>query len=309
LKIYRNIEDFPKIEFPVVTIGTFDGVHVGHQQIIKRMIEVAKKNNGETVLVTFSPHPRLVIHADSQNLKFINTQDRKYQLMEQFGIDHLVEIPFTKEFSKTSSNDFIENIIVKGLGTRKLIIGYDHHFGKNRMGDYNKLFDLGLKYGFKVEKVNAQSVNNINVSSTKIRKALEEGKIKVANQLLGYEYSITGKVVEGNKIGRKIGFPTANIDLLDQYKLITANGVYACRAKWNGKFFNGMSNIGVRPTVNHGELTIEINIFDFKENLYGQEITIFFVDRIRDEIKFANIEKLRLQLIKDRKTTLRMIHA
>jgi riboflavin kinase / FMN adenylyltransferase len=140
-------------------------------------------------------------------------------------------------------------------------------------------------------------------------KALEEGKIKVANQLLGYEYSITGKVVEGNKIGRKIGFPTANIDLLDQYKLITANGVYACRAKWNGKFFNGMSNIGVRPTVNHGELTIEINIFDFKENLYGQEITIFFVDRIRDEIKFANIEKLRLQLIKDRKTTLRMIHA
>jgi riboflavin kinase / FMN adenylyltransferase len=167
LKIYRNIEDFPKIEFPVVTIGTFDGVHVGHQQIIKRMIEVAKKNNGETVLVTFSPHPRLVIHADSQNLKFINTQDRKYQLMEQFGIDHLVEIPFTKEFSKTSSNDFIENIIVKGLGTRKLIIGYDHHFGKNRMGDYNKLFDLGLKYGFKVEKVNAQSVNNINVSSTK----------------------------------------------------------------------------------------------------------------------------------------------
>jgi riboflavin kinase / FMN adenylyltransferase len=309
LKIYRNIEDFPKIEFPVVTIGTFDGVHVGHQQIIKRMIEVAKKNNGETVLVTFSPHPRLVIHADSQNLKVINTQDRKYQLMEQFGIDHLVEIPFTKEFSKTSSNDFIENIIVKGLGTRKLIIGYDHHFGKNRMGDYNKLFDLGLKYGFKVEKVNAQSVNNINVSSTKIRKALEEGKIKVANQLLGYEYSITGKVVEGNKIGRKIGFPTANIDLLDQYKLITANGVYACRAKWNGKFFNGMSNIGVRPTVNHGELTIEINIFDFKENLYGQEITIFFVDRIRDEIKFANIEKLRLQLIKDRKTTLRMIHA
>lgn len=307
MKIYHSIDEFGKVENPVVTVGTFDGVHVGHQKIIEKMNMEARKINGETVLITFNPHPRLVIHADSKNLKFINTQQRKYDLLKRFGVEHLIIIPFTKDFSRTTAYDFIKNIIVDKIHTKKLIIGYDHHFGKNRLGDYNELYDLGVKFGFSVEKVNAQSVNNINVSSTKIRKALEEGKIKNANRLLGYEYSITGKVVTGEKIGRKIGFPTANIDLEDEYKLITAVGVYACRIEWKGEKYLGMGNIGYRPTVDHGDLTIEVHIFDFKEEIYGDTITIFFVDRIRDEEKFENLEKLRLQLIKDRETVKKIL--
>ncbi len=308
MKIYTNIDDFVRPDYPVVTIGTFDGVHVGHRKIIDRMIKRASENNGETVLITFNPHPRLVIHPDSKNLKFINTREKKYELLEKAGIDHLIEIQFTREFSKTTSFEFIKKYIVDGIGAKKLIIGYDHHFGRNRLGDFKELYDLGSTYGFDVEKVNAQSVNNINVSSTKIRKALEEGKIKKANQLLGYEYSITGKVVQGNKVGRKIGFPTANIDLEDQYKLITANGVYACRVCWNDNIYQGMGNIGIRPTVNHSNLTIEVNIFGFREEIYGDNITIYFVDRIRDEIKFANLELLRQQLIKDRETVMGLLN-
>lgn len=300
MKIYHGIEEFGEVKNPVVTIGTYDGVHVGHQKIIDRVKELASQIDGETVLITFYPHPRLVIHPDSKNLKFINTQEKKLERIEKEGIQHLIVIPFTRGFSRTSSSDFIKNIVVDKIHTKKLIIGYDHQFGKNRLGDFNILYDLGKKYGFDVERIQAQSVNNINVSSTKIRKALEEGKIKTANQLLGYEYSITGKVIEGQKIGRKIGFPTANIRLEDEYKLITAIGVYACRIQWNDMHYEGMGNIGVRPTVNHSDLTIEVHIFNFNENIYGKTITISFVDRIRDEIKFENLEKLRLQLIKDR---------
>ena len=300
MKIFNNIKDFIKINNPVVTVGTFDGVHTGHQKILNRMKEAAKTINGETVLVTFYPHPRLVLHSDSKNLKFINTQEKKVKLLEKFGLDNLIIIPFTLEFAKTSSADFVKNILVDVIQTRKLIVGYDHHFGKNRLGDFSILYDLGRKYGFDVERVQAQNVNNINVSSTKIRNALKEGKIKTANQLLGYDYSITGKVVEGNKIGRKIGFPTANIDLENEYKLIAANGVYACRIEWKGKIYKGMGNIGVRPTVNNSDLTIEVHIFDFNEKIYNETICISFTDRIRDEIKFDNLEKLRQQLVKDR---------
>jgi len=300
VKIYHNIEDFVEVKNPVVTVGTFDGVHIGHQKIINRMKEVAREKGGETVLVTFYPHPRLVIHADSKNLKFINTQDKKIGLIERFGIENLLIIPFTRDFAKTSSNDFVKSVLVNSIHTRVLIIGYDHHFGKNRLGDFSILYDLGREYGFDVERVQAQNVNNINVSSTKIRKALEEGKIRVANQLLGYNYSITGKVVPGQRIGRKIGFPTANIELENEYKLIAADGVYACMVEWNGTLYKGMGNIGIRPTVNLSERTIEVNIFDFNEDLYNQTICIYFIDRLRDEIKFENLEKLRQQLIRDR---------
>ncbi len=300
MKIYDGIEEFVPVNYPVVTVGTFDGVHVGHQKIIKRMLEIAAENNGETVLVTFHPHPRLVLHADSKNLKFINTQKKKYELLEKAGLQHLIVIHFTREFAKTNSEEFIKKIIIDRIHTRKLIIGYDHHFGKNRLGDFNIIYDLGKKYDFGVEKVPAQNVNNINVSSTKIRRALNEGKVEKANQLLGYEYSITGTVVPGEKIGRKIGFPTANIAFEDEYKLITAMGVYACRVEWNNKIYKGMGNIGVRPTLDHGDLTIEVHIFDFDEEIYEENITIYFVGRIRDEKKFDSIEKLREQLIKDK---------
>jgi len=300
VKIYQGLEEFDKVKNPVITVGTFDGVHVGHSTIFRTMKELSEACQGETVVVTFHPHPRLVIHPDSKNLKFINTQERKYELIAQNGIDHLVIIPFTKEFATTKANTFVKDILVDRMDVCKLVVGYDHHFGKNREGSFEELMNLAGKYSFAVEQIPAQDINNIAVSSTKIRKALNEGNIRYANDLLGYEYSITGVVVGGNKIGRKIGFPTANIDLQDEYKLITAIGVYACRILYNGKIYLGMGNIGFRPTINNSDLTIEVHIFDFDEEIYDETITIFFVDRIRDEVKFKDLDALKQQLVKDR---------
>jgi riboflavin kinase/FMN adenylyltransferase len=300
VKIYDGLEGFGKVKNPVVTVGTFDGVHIGHSKIFQTMRKFAGECEGETIVVTFHPHPRLVLHADSKDLKFINTQERKYDLISKNGIDHLVVIPFTKEFAATAADTFVEDILVKKMGVCKLVVGYDHQFGKNREGSFEELLRLSDKHGFGVEQIPAQDIDNIAVSSTKIRKALNEGNIAYANNLLGYEYSITGVVVGGNKIGRKIGFPTANIDLQDEYKLITAIGVYACRILYNGRMYLGMGNIGYRPTINNSDLTIEVHIFDFDEEIYNQTITIFFVDRIRDEVKFKNLDALKEQLTKDR---------
>ena len=283
----------------IVTIGTFDGVHLGHQAILNKMKADAREVNGETVVITFYPHPRLVLNIDSSNLKFISTQKRKIERLEAIGIDNLIIIEFTKAFSRTSSEAFIRDFIVKHVKPYKLVVGYDHHFGKNRIGDFKLLFDLRQKFQFKVERIAAQDVENIAVSSTKIRKALEMGDVAKANQLLGYNYSICGKVVRGNQIGRKIGFPTANIETPNQYKLITAGGVYACQVEYGGNIYDGMGNIGYRPTVSDSELTVEVNIFDFDKEIYGEEITISFIDRIRDEHKFENLEALRQQLEKD----------
>lgn len=307
MKIYDGIEGFGKVKNPVVTVGTFDGVHIGHSKIFQTMRKLAGECEGETVVVTFHPHPRLVLHADSKDLKFINTQERKYDLISKNGIDHLVVIPFTKEFAATAADTFVEDILVKKMGVCKLVVGYDHHFGKNREGSFEELLRLSEKHGFGVEQIPAQDIDNIAVSSTKIRKALNEGNIAYANNLLGYEYSITGVVVGGNKIGRKIGFPTANIDLQDEYKLITAIGVYACRILYNGRMYLGMGNIGYRPTINNSDLTIEVHIFDFDEEIYNQTITIFFVDRIRDEVKFKNLDALKEQLTKDRRSAKKIL--
>lgn len=286
----------------MVTVGTFDGLHLGHQKIIRRMTELAKENNGETILVTFDPHPRLVVNSNSHEIKFINTLKRKFDLLSKLGIDHLIIVPFTKKFAQTTSEDFIINYLVKNIGTKKLIVGYDHHFGRNREGNYQKLHQLGKKYRFDVEEITAQYIDDKAVSSTKIRKALMDGNVKLANKMLGYEYSITGVVVEGNKIGRSIGFPTANIEIEDKYKLIAARGVYACKVDVNGKIYHGMGNIGTRPTVGINGLVTEVHIFDFDKDIYGEEITIFFIDRIRDEKKFENLGELKKQLNKDRKT-------
>lgn len=302
MKIYHGLEEFKSARNPVVTVGTFDGVHLGHSKIFERMTVLAKSCDGETVVITFDPHPRLVVHPDSKNLKFINTRERKYELIENNGIDHLVVIPFTKEFSNTHADTFIEDILVKKIGVHELVVGYDHHFGKNREGSFGALEDLAEKFNFGLEQISARDIDDIAISSTKIRNALKEGDISFANELLGYEYSITGTVVSGNKIGRKIGFPTANIEIEDEYKLIMAIGVYACRVQWKGKTYQGMGNIGYRPTINNSDLTIEVNIFDFDEEIYGETITIFFVDRIRNEIKFENLEALQTQLSKDQKT-------
>lgn len=302
MKTYHGLEAFKKVKNPVVTVGTFDGVHIGHSRIFQRMQKLAEECNGETVVVTFHPHPRLVIHPDSKGLKFINTREKKYSLIESYGIDHLVIIPFTRQFSQTDARTFIKDILYDKIGLCQLVVGYDHHFGRNREGTFDELQSLANELNFKVEKIPEQDVDNIAISSTKIRNALMEGKVNVANALLGYEYSITGKVVHGNRIGHKLGFPTANIELKDEYKLITAIGVYACRVEWNGQMFLGMGNIGYRPTIDHSNLTIEVHIFEFDEEIYGETITIFFVDRIRDEVKFKDLEALHDQLVKDRET-------
>jgi len=307
LKIYNTLSDFKGSDYAVVTVGTFDGLHIGHQRIISRMKEIALKNNGDTILVTFNPHPRLVLNSNKIELKFISTQKRKIELLDRFGIDHMIVIPFTKEFASTSSEDFIKEYLVDKLKAKILIVGYDHHFGRNREGNYEKLERLGKDYGFEVEEIPAQFVDGIAVSSTKIRNSLKEGDVETANKMLGYEYSITGKVIAGNKIGRKIGFPTANIDVGDEYKLIAAGGVYACRVELEGQIHYGMGNIGTRPTIGKHDFTTEVHIFDFDRELYGKEITIFFLERIRDEHKFDNMEQLKFQLQKDKDAVMKIL--
>ncbi len=307
MKIFKDINEFPGSEFAVVTVGTFDGLHIGHQRIIARMKEIAAAQNGDTVLVTFDPHPRLVLNNNPTELRFISSQKRKMQLLEHFGIDHMIVIPFTKAFSKTPSDTFIKDYLVDQIGVKKLIVGYDHHFGRNREGDYKQLEETGKRLGFEVEEIEAQYVDDMAVSSTKIRKALMEGDVKLANRMLGYEYSIAGTVIEGNKIGRKIGYPTANIDVDDKFKLIAAGGVYACKAGIDDKIYPGMGNIGTRPTVGINGLVTEVHVFDFDRDIYGQEIIIYFIDRIRDEQKFADLDALKAQLTRDEKATRKLL--
>ncbi len=306
MKIYNCIKDFEPVDNAVITIGTFDGVHLGHQAIFKKMKEEAAKINGKTVVVTFYPHPRIVLGLDSKNLKFINTQEKKINRIEEAGIDYLVIINFTKEFARLSSEEFIRDFVHEKIRPIKIITGYDHHFGKDREGSYDLLLKIGKELGFEVEKVDAVYVNDVKVSSTRIRDLLKAGKIREANSFLGYEYSITGKVVTGKSIGHDLGFPTANIEVADEYKLIAAVGVYACRVVYMGQLYKGMSNIGYRPTIDKGDLTIEVHIFHFDKQIYGEEITICFVDRMRDEKKFKNREALKAQLAKDRENALEL---
>ena len=303
MKVFRNIIEARNIPHAVVTIGTFDGVHLGHQAIFNKMKALAQGIDGQTVVVTFEPHPRQVLNIDSSNLRFLCTPDEKLQKFEEFGIDNVVIINFTKEFSRTPSEVFIKDYIIDHIHPAYIVVGYDHHFGKNRMGDFSLLSDLMRKYNFKVERIAAQDVENIAISSTKIRNALAVGNVKSANRLLGYTYSITAEVVVGNKIGRTLGFPTANLELPQEYMLINNRGVYACLVDYNGKTYKGMANIGHRPTI--GDRTennplIEVNLFDFDGDLYGKQIHVRFIDRIRDEEKFNGLDALKAQLEQDR---------
>jgi riboflavin kinase/FMN adenylyltransferase len=307
LKIFEHISEFRRKGFSVVTVGTFDGLHIGHQEIIGQMKTFARENKGETILITFDPHPRLVLDPN-HDVKFILTHKRKFELLEGLGIDHVIVIPFTKEFSQTPSEDFIREYLAEKLGTDMLIVGYDHHFGRNREGDYEQLRSLGEELKFAVAEIPAKYVDGIPVSSTKIRNALTEGNVKLANRMLGYEYSLTGTVVEGNRIGRSMGFPTANIEIEDKYKLIAAGGVYACRVEYDGKIYNGMGNIGTRPTIGKHDFTTEVHIFDFDGDIYGYEISIYFVDRVRDERKFGGLDELKGQLEKDREVVRKLLN-
>ena len=300
LKVFKSIQNFSKIPNAVVTIGTFDGIHTGHKKIIARLREIASSINGETVVVSFFPHPRLVLFPDDNDLKLLNTEEEKTDLLAASGIDNFNIIDFTKEFSRMSSLEFVRDILVNGIGAKKLVIGYDHHFGRNREGSLENLRELAPLYGFEVEEIPAQDINNIAISSTKIRNALLLGNIATANSFLGYNYSLSGNVVKGNQLGKTIGFPTANIAVKSRYKLIPANGVYAVKVKVADVLYDGMLNIGVRPTVNGQSLTIEANIFAFDAIIYDETITVYFVDRIRNEMKFSGLESLKEQLKKDK---------
>lgn len=316
MKVYTDIIDFndpsqpgKEVKNPVVTTGTFDGVHLGHQKIISRLKDVAREVNGETVLLTFYPHPRMVLFPEDNDLKLINTQQEKIELLGHYGIDHLIIYPFTKEFSRLTSVEFVRNILVNRIKTKRLVIGYNHHFGRNREGSFEHLKEYGPLYGFEVEEIPAEDIDSIEISSTKIRAALLSGDVKKANKYLGHAFCMTGKVVDGKKIGREIGYPTANILIEDKYKLIPEDGVYAVKVRHDNRMYGGMLNIGKNPTVGGKHKTIEVNIFDFNKDIYGENATIYFIDRLRDEVKFKGLEELKHQLAKDKENSLKILVA
>jgi riboflavin kinase / FMN adenylyltransferase len=299
MKIYEGLAGFTPVRNAVVTSGTFDGVHLGHQKILNRIREIARLIQGETVLITFWPHPRLVLYPEEHNLRLLSTFEEKAKLLRQLGIDHLITIPFTQEFSQLSSEEFIRKVLIESIETKKLVIGYDHRFGKNREGSFEYLKTNSASFGFELEEISRQDVDEIGVSSTKIRKALESGDVKTAMASLGRPYELNGIVIKGQQIGRSIGFPTANIHIPNDYKLIPKDGVYAVEALVDGSLFKAMLNIGNRPTVDGTKKTVEANLFDFQGDLYDKQITIYFRQFLREERKFENLQALKNQLIQD----------
>lgn len=302
MKIYKSFSEYERVANAIVTIGTFDGVHLGHQAILKDMVKTAREIGGETVVITFYPHPRQVLNIDSSHLRFISTQEDKIKRLEDLGVDNLIVVDFTKEFSRTSSENFIRDYVIEKIAPVKIVIGYDHHFGKNRMGDFTLLYELSRQYRFKIQRVQAQDVENVTVSSTKIRLSLQQGDVEHANMLLGYQYSYSGKVISGRKIGREIGYPTANLDVDRGYRLIETSGVYATYVDLEGKEYKSMTYIGKRPTIDDSlEDTIEVYLMDFDGDLYGKEVKVRFVKRMRGEMKFDSLDMLRQQLVADEK--------
>jgi len=307
MKIYHNLDDFNKLNYAVVTSGTFDGVHLGHQKILNRLKEIASRNGGETVVITFWPHPRFVLNPIDTKLKLLNTFEERIELIKQQGIQHLLRIPFTKEFSNISSLDFIQNILVEKIGTKKLVIGFDHRFGKNREGSFEQLKVNGPKFGFDVEEIPRQELEQVGISSTKIRIALEAGDVATAHHLLGKPFHLTGRVVQGEKLGRMLGFPTANLDLDSHYKLIPADGIYAVLINHESTVYKGMLYIGQRPTIGGVHQTIEVNIFDFNRNIYGENLAVQFIGSIRKDIRFNDLEALKKQLGIDKEAALKAL--
>ncbi len=300
MKIYHNPDDFTRLKYGVVTSGTFDGVHPGHQKILQRLGEIARKNNGESVVITFWPHPRMILKPADLTLKLLDTFEEKAEMLRQQDIDHLIRIPFTKEFSQLTSQEFITKILVETIGTKKLVIGYDHRFGKNREGSFEQLKLNGPTYGFDVEEIPQQDIDHIAVSSSKIRKALEAGDIDMATHFLSRPYSITGRVIKGDKLGRVLGFPTANIDLDSHDKLIPAEGIYAVKVMHERSEYGGMLYIGTRPTVDGSKRSIEVNIFNFDKEIYGESLRVSFIKLLRVDSKFQDLESLKEQLYKDK---------
>lgn len=307
--IHTDLNNF-NILNPVLTIGVFDGVHLGHKKVLERLKEIAKDKNGESVVLTLWPHPRIVLNKDVETLRLLNNIEEKKYLLSKTGVDHLIVLPFTQEFSELSACEFIEEYLVKKINVKHLVVGYNHQFGKDRKAGYDFLKTCAEKFGFTIEKLDARLVDNDTVSSTKIREFLTSGHLKIANNYLGYEYFISGNVVEGNQIGRKIGFPTANIKIPEPYKQVPRDGVYAVRVNFNGDFYHGMLNIGSRPTIEPVPRlkNIEVHILDFDRKIYNQTITVSFVKRIREEKKFNGLDELQAQLHKDRQEVMQLFN-
>jgi len=300
MQVHRSLEGFPTIQNAIVTQGTFDGVHVAHQAILQQLREIAKEKNGETVVITYDPHPRTVLFPDDHGLELLNSLDEKIELLSKQGIDHLLILPFTAAFSRLSSLEFIRDILLKVIGTKYLVIGYNHRFGKNREGSFTHLKEIGPTYGFEIKEISKQDIDQVSVSSTRIRESLRNGDVAKAARFLGHPFVLTGTVIHGQELGRTIGYPTANIFVSSPLKLIPADGVYAVWVKVGSITRGGMLNIGNNPTVAGKGRTIEVNIFDFSEMIYNQSISVEFVDKLRSEEKFMNLDALKTQLLNDK---------
>lgn len=307
LKIFHSINDFTSHKKTILTLGTFDGVHIGHQKILEKITQNTCDGKYESLVLTFFPHPRMVLQEQS-DIKLLNTITEKIDLLEKMGVENLIIHPFDEIFSRLTAEEFVSSILVERLHIHKIIIGYDHRFGRNRTANIDDLIDFGKEYDFEVEQISVQEINDISVSSTKIRKSLLNGDITNANEYLGYDYSLTGTIVKGKQLGRTIGFPTANFKIVENYKLIPQNGVYIVKSTINNKIVFGMMNIGTNPTVSGECQTIEVHYLDFDANLYDQIITISVLKRIRSEQKFDSITLLKAQLEEDAATTLAYFH-
>jgi riboflavin kinase/FMN adenylyltransferase len=307
MKIYHHIDEFTPVKNAVVTIGTFDGVHIGHRKIISRIKELATASGGETVILTFFPHPRMILHPEDENIKLITTITEKAGLLEQLGVDHLIITPFSRDFSNQSPEGYIRDVLVNKIGTKKIVIGYDHRFGKDRQGGLQDLLAQAPVFGFEVIEIPEQDINDVAISSTRIRTALLGGNINIANECLGYPFFITGKVIRGDQLGRTLGYPTANLMVEERYKLIPSDGIYAVKVNVEGKEYKGMAYIGHRPTVNGMTRNIEVNIFDFSADIYNKELRMEFLHFVREDIKFASLEELVVQLGKDKEDVLALL--
>jgi riboflavin kinase/FMN adenylyltransferase len=317
MQVHHDIENLRQFRNAVVTIGTFDGVHMGHRKVIDKLKSEARTINGETVIITFHPHPRKVVSSTILGIRLINTLDEKIELLEKLGVDHLVIVPFTDAFANQPAEDYVKNFLVSKFHPHTIIIGYDHRFGKDRKGDYLLLEKKTSEYNYHLKEIPKQMLDEISISSTKIREALLEGKIEVADKLLGYEFFFSGTVVHGDKLGRKLGYPTANLKMMDEEKIIPGNGIYAVYAQVNGQWaiddqknqsrYKGMMSIGFRPTVDGSKRVIEVNIFDFNKEIYDQQLKVFVKKYLREEIKFESLEKLVKQIDQDKIESLKVL--
>ena len=308
MRLFRTVNDLPEFKHGVLTIGTFDGVHQGHQQIIERINQEAKQNGGESILLTFHPHPRLVINPNDTSLKLLNTLDEKIALLEQYGVDNLIIAPFSREFSQLTAEQYVNDFLLGQICPAEIVIGYDHKFGNDRRGDIDLLRSIAEPKGVKVEEISKQTVDDIAVSSTKVRKALQNRDVEKANSLMGHNYVIHGTVVHGKKNGRKIGYPTANVETGNPNKLIPANGVYVAKVEVDGQKLGGMLSVGTNPTFDGTEQTIEVHIFDMNSDIYGKDIAIEFIASIREEKKFSSVEALVEQMKEDERISRKMLY-